>query len=242
MKRLGLKSPVRTKQRCFDHHKCGCPRSLFWALGTFSSAIISQLIRYSILPIPTRQRDLGHPLKSKLLCALLRKSRIGILLGAVLLPEILFAQAIHAPVLHRRDEPERGPQTITEVHGAPVLPDEASGEYLLGQPGEVIEIILEPQGRLTGYISVFGNRDSDRGTPLTFLFHHTSVAGEQFSFETATVHGVWYSFSGSIRKGEVQSRAEEGFYRLTGTMEEHDTAAGTVQKRNVDLKLSRSAS
>jgi hypothetical protein len=170
------------------------------------------------------------------------KNYIRILFSATFLPGITLAQAIHAPVLHHRDEPERGLQTVTEVHGQPVLSDDVSGEYLLGEPGEVIEIILERQGHLTGYISVFGNHDSDRGTPLTFLFHHTSVSGEQIRFETVTVHGVWYGFAGSIRRGEAKTRAEEGFYRLSGTLEEHDTAGGTVQKRNVDLKLSRSAS
>lgn len=235
MKRLGLKRREGTEQRCFDSHECAFPRSR-WDLGTFSSAIIFKLIHPWTLPkLRSRKRDLGypHPLKSKLVFEFLS--------GAVLLPGLLLAQAIHAPVLHRRDEPERGPQTITEVHGAPVLPDDASGEYLLGQPGEVVEIILEQQGRLTGYISAFGNRDSDRGTPLTFLFHHTSVSGEQISFETITVHSTWYSFVGSIQRGDAKTRAEDGFYRLIGTLEEHDTAAGTVQKRNVDLKLSHSS-
>jgi hypothetical protein len=127
-----------------------------------------------------------------------------------------------------------------EVHGQPVLSDDASGEYILGQPGEVIQIILEQQGHLTGYISIFGDHDSDRGTPLTFLFQHTAVSGEQVRFETGIVHGVWYGFRGMIVRGAAKSHAEEGYYHLTGSMEEHDVVAGTVQRRNVDLKLSRS--
>jgi hypothetical protein len=152
---------------------------------------------------------------------------------------MLIAQAMHVPVLHRRDEPLSGPQTEAEIHGQPVIPDEASGEYGFGQPGEVIQIILEPSGRLTGYISKFGSHESDRGAPLTFPFFHTLVSGEQIQFETSTIHGVWYSFRGSIARDTAKGRSEEGYYRLSGLMEEHDTAAATVQKRNVDLKLSR---
>lgn len=152
----------------------------------------------------------------------------------------LLGQDIHPPVLHHRGDPAPSPQTDAEVRGTPVLPEDASGEYGFGQPGEVIQIILEPQGRLTGYISKLGDHDSDRGTPLTLIFRHTSVSGEQIQFETGTVHGVWFAFRGSILRGTAKDRREEGYFRLVGTLEEHDVAAGTLQKRNVDLKLSRS--
>lgn len=165
------------------------------------------------------------------------------LIGAV--PLFLFAvslpaQDIHPPVLRHRGDPVPSLQTDAEVHGAPVLPEDASGEYGFGQPGEVIQIILEPQGRLTGYISKFGDHDSDRGTPLTLIFRHTSVSGEQIQFETGTIHGVWFAFRGSILRGVPKDRSEGGLFRLVGTLEEHDVAAGTLQKRNVDLKLSKS--
>jgi hypothetical protein len=152
----------------------------------------------------------------------------------------LYAQDIHPPVLHHRGDPVPSPQTQAEIHGTPVLPDDASGEYGFGEPGEVIQIILEPQGRLTGYISKFGDHDSDRGAPLTLIFRHTSVSGEQIQFETGTIHGVWFAFHGSILRGVAKSRSEEGYFHLVGTLEEHDVAAGTLQKRNVDLKLSKS--
>lgn len=171
---------------------------------------------------------------------ILRANRLCLSLLAVIVPGFLVAQAIHPPVLHRRNEQELGQQTMMEVHGQPILSEDASGEYNLGQPGEVIQIILEQQGHLTGYISILGDHDSDRGTPLTFMFHHTSVSGEQVQFATGTVHGVWYGFHGSILRGAARSHSEEGYYRLTGVLEEHDMAAGTTQKRNVDLKLSRS--
>jgi hypothetical protein len=172
----------------------------------------------------------------------LQISLLCLLIIAAIRSGPLSAQVMQSPVLHLRNEPSRQPQIVTEIHGRPVLPDEASGEYGFGQPGEVIQIILEPPGRLTGYISRFGNHESDQGTPLTFLFLRTSVAGEQIQFETNTVHGVWYSFRGSITRGTAETRSQEGYYRLSGLLEEHDLAAGSVQKRNLDLKLSRSSS
>jgi hypothetical protein len=154
-----------------------------------------------------------------------------------------FAQSQSTPVLHRRIETESLDQmdSTTVSRGRTTLPSDASGEYSLGQSGEAVEIDLQPN-RLGGYISRFGDRMSDQGTPLTFFFATSALNGEQLSFTTHKVHGVWFSFVGTIVRGSVSSRAQDGYYRLDGRMVLHDDANGTAQERQVSLPLTKESS
>lgn len=144
------------------------------------------------------------------------------------------------PALHRRAE---GPglaeqETETRSSGHTTLPPQASGQYLLGEDGESIEIDLEPD-RLSGYVSRFGDRAADQGEPLTFFISRAVLDGQRLSFLTRQVHGEWLSFSGVIVRGEARSRAQQGYYRLEGRLVRHDSLHGTEQSREVSLPLAR---
>jgi hypothetical protein len=120
------------------------------------------------------------------------------------------------------------------------LPDEASGAYALSpNPAEVIEIILNGDGdavRLQGYLTRVGDGESDRGAPLSFFFARTTVGPTQLTFITRQVHGIWWSFAGTIERGSVQTSAQKGYYFLNGTLTEHfDT--GQSAPRRVSLPL-----
>jgi hypothetical protein len=144
------------------------------------------------------------------------------------------------PALHRRIEASSldGADSSTISRGRTTLPLDASGEYSLGQSGETVQIDLEPK-YLGGYISRFGDRMSDQGTPLTFFFATSALNGQQLSFTTRKVHGVWFSFVGTIVRGNASTRAEEGYYRLEGRMVLHDDASGTQQARDVSLQMTK---
>ena len=81
------------------------------------------------------------------------------------------------PVLHRRsynqvdDDLDYG----TRSSGRTILPLEASGEYSLGSGG-MVDVELQPD-RLSGFITRLGDRESDEGTPLTFFFATSRLAG-----------------------------------------------------------------
>jgi hypothetical protein len=134
-----------------------------------------------------------------------------------------FAQQQAEPRLQRREE------ALEEIGiyrpGRSNLPDEASGSYALStNPAEVIEIILngqDDQVRLQGYVTRIGQGVSDRGASLTYFFARTTVSPSQLTFMTRQVHGVWWSFTGSIERGSAQMSTEKGFYYLTGTLTEH---------------------
>ncbi len=152
----------------------------------------------------------------------------------------IHAQTADAPKLHHRGDPSTSdhPIVVKPVRGSPLLPEDASGEYMLGRPGEFIEITIQ-FGDLSGYISRLGDGESDQGTPLTFFFDQTSLRGQQLSFTTRQVHGVWYSFTGTIQRGTGKTREDDGYYMLVGELLEHDTARKTEIRRTVALKSGR---
>lgn len=127
------------------------------------------------------------------------------------------------------------------VPGHSDLPDEASGSYALSpNPAEVVEIILNNEGdgnvRLQGYLTRIGDGVSDRGAPLTYFFERSTVGPEKLTFITRQVHSVWWSFSGTIDRGSVQSSAQKGYYFLNGMLTEHfDNGQSAPQRVSLPL-------
>jgi hypothetical protein len=147
-------------------------------------------------------------------------------------------QQAPSPRLQRRQ------QALAEdgvfLPGRTNLPNEASGAYALSpNPAEVIEIILNGEDdavRLQGYLTRVGDGESDRGAPLSFFFARTTVGPTQLTFITRQVHGIWWSFAGTIERGSVETSAQKGYYFLNGTLTEHfDT--GQSAPRRVSLPL-----
>jgi hypothetical protein len=102
----------------------------------------------------------------------------------------------------------------------------------------MIDVELQPD-RLSGYITRFGDRESDEGTPLTFFFATSRLAGQRLSFTTRQVHGVWFSFDGTIVRGTARTRDQQGYYLLQGQLILHDVATQTQQARMVSLPMAR---
>ena len=142
------------------------------------------------------------------------------------------------PQLHKRSEQKDETQrSYTNPQVPSKLPSEASGEYQLGKPGDVIEIILDSNG-LTGYISMLGKSDHDKEAPLTYFFDETQLDARTLSFTTRPVHGQWYSFEGTVVRGPAATRDKEGYYLLKGKLTLHGTQG--EQPRMVALPLARS--
>ena len=146
-------------------------------------------------------------------------------------------RAAPQPVLHRRTYNDDELDIGARSSGRTMLPQEASGEYSLGSGG-IIELDLQPD-RLSGFITRLGDRESDEGTPLTFFFATSRLAGQQLAFTTRQVHGVWFSFEGTVVRGSARARDQQGYYMLQGRLVLHDVASQTEQARMVSLPLAR---
>ena len=105
---------------------------------------------------------------------------------------------------------------------APATPD-YSGMYTFLREGEFVQVTVEDQGRVTGFVSRYGDLDSDRGAFLDQFFKEGKLDGNKLTFTTETVHGVWYEFKGSAERGEGKNPGDEAYYVLKGTLVQHTT-------------------
>ncbi len=97
--------------------------------------------------------------------------------------------------------------------------------YSFQRDGEFVQLTIEDEGRVTGFVSRYGDSESDRGAFLDQFFKQGKLDGTKLSFTTDTVHGVWYDFKGTVERGEGKTPADEAFYVLKGTLAEYRTDA-----------------
>lgn len=116
--------------------------------------------------------------------------------------------------------------------------EDISGMYSFLKEGEFVQLIVEP-GKVTGYISREGDMESDRGQFLDQFFERASIHGHDLSFVTKPVHGVWFDFKGRCERGPAQTRAEDAYYLLRGTLTEFRSDASkktTSHSREVEFR------
>src|SRR5712692_5385077 len=98
---------------------------------------------------------------------------------------------------------------------APVS-DDYSGMYSFLKDGEFVQITIEDKGSVSGFVSRFGDSESDRGTFLNQFFKSGKSEGNKLNFATENVHGVWFAFEGAFNRGAGKKPDEEGYYLLRG--------------------------
>lgn len=96
-----------------------------------------------------------------------------------------------------------------------------SGMYSFLEEGEFVQISLEGQGKVTGFISRFGDLPSDKGAFLDQFFKTGSIDGSRLAFTTVAVHGTWFEFKGAVRRGPGKTPDEEGYYVIYGKLTKH---------------------
>jgi hypothetical protein len=122
---------------------------------------------------------------------------------------------------------------------APLPGSEYSGMYSFLRDGEFVQVTVESQGRVTGFVSRYGDLESDRGAFLDHFFKQGKLDGNKLTFTTETVHGVWFEFRGTVERGEGKKAGDEAYYLLKGTLTEYsiDGAKKTSSRsREVALK------
>ena len=116
---------------------------------------------------------------------------------------------------------------------------EYSGMYNFLREGEFVQLTVEDQGHVTGFVSRFGDSESDRGAFLDHFFKQGKLDGHNLAFTTQTVHGVWFEFRGTVERGEGKKTGDEAYYVLKGTLTENATDEAkktTSRSREVALK------
>jgi hypothetical protein len=99
-----------------------------------------------------------------------------------------------------------------------------SGMYSFQKEGEFMQITLEDKGAVSGFISRYGDSESDKGTFLDQFIKSGTSNGKQLSFTTESVHGVSYTFEGAFDRGPGKKPEDDGYYILRGTLTRNLTA------------------
>jgi hypothetical protein len=102
---------------------------------------------------------------------------------------------------------------------APAKPaEDYSGAYSFLQDGELLQLNIEDEGKVTGFIQRYGDTETDHGLFLDHFFKDGKLEGKNLSFSTKTVHWVWYDFKGTIERGDGKKAGDEAYYVLKGTL------------------------
>jgi hypothetical protein len=112
-------------------------------------------------------------------------------------------------------QPPAGKSTAKPLPGS-----EFSGMYSFLREGEFVQVSVEEAGRVSGFVSRFGDLDSDKGAFLDQFFKTGKLDGNALTFTTEVVHGIGYQFKGTIERGEGKKPGDEGYYVLKGTLTE----------------------
>ena|SRR5437868_14821420 len=116
----------------------------------------------------------------------------------------------------------------------PTGPD-YSGMYSFLRDGEFVQVTVEDQGRVTGFVSRFGDLESDKGQFLDQFFKSGKLDGNKLAFTTETVHGVWFEFAGTIDRGPGKNPGDEAYYVLNGKLTESNTDSKKVSSKSREV-------
>ncbi len=112
--------------------------------------------------------------------------------------------------------------------------------YTFLKEGEFVQVTVEDEGRVTGFISRFGDGDSDKGAFLDQFFKSGKLDGNKLSFTTDLVHGVGFDFKGSVERGDGKNPGDDAYFVLKGTLTENVTDVNkkvTSHSRDVVFKM-----
>ena len=131
-------------------------------------------------------------------------------------------------------------QTATPQNPPPAKPaEDYSGAYFFLQDGELVQLNIEDEGKVTGFIQRFGDGETDRGLLLDHFFKDAKLEGKNLTFSTKAVHGVSYDFKGTVERGDGKKPGDEAYYVLQGTLVQSNVDSQqktTTKTRDVVLK------
>jgi hypothetical protein len=115
-----------------------------------------------------------------------------------------------------------------------------SGMYSFLREGEFLQIKVDKQGQVTGFVSRYGDTETDSDTFLDHFLKGGKLTGNQIGFSTETVHGLAYEFHGAVERGEGKNPGDEAYYVLKGTLTENrvdDAKKTTSRSQDVVLRM-----
>ena len=158
---------------------------------------------------------------------------ISAIVGAMLLSVELMAQ-------EAKPSGDAGTKAGSAAQADPNNGHAYSGMYTFLKEGEFVQVTVQDAGQVTGFISRFGEGESDKGAFLDQFFKSGKLEGNKLSFTTDLVHGVTFDFKGTVERGEGKSPGDEAYFVLKGTLTENESDVNkkvTARSREVLFKM-----
>ncbi len=121
-------------------------------------------------------------------------------------------------------------------------PSQWSGMYEFVKEGEFVQLTVEDQAHVTGFISRYdesGGKDKE-GAFLDQYFKSAKLDGNKLSFATEVAQGVSFDFKGTVERGAGQNPGDEAYFVLKGTLSKNTTDATkkvSASSREVTLNM-----
>ena len=113
-----------------------------------------------------------------------------------------------------------------------------SGMFTFLKEGEFVQITLE-DGALSGFISRFGETESDKGQFIDQFFDKATLESDHFYFKTKPVHALWYEFDGTLTVLPGKHVGDDGYRVMRGKLIVHASDAkgnDKASEKTVELK------
>ncbi|MGO9084234.1 MAG: hypothetical protein ACLQBK_03335 [Candidatus Sulfotelmatobacter sp.] len=141
---------------------------------------------------------------------------------------LIFIVAAGAAVLSARAVAQQSPPASKPAEQSAAEKNTPGGRvysemYTFLKEGEFVQVTVEDDGSITGFISRFGNGESDKGAFLDQFFKTGKLDGNKLNFTTEIVHGVSFDFKGTVERGEGKNPGDEAYFVLKGTLTENVT-------------------
>jgi hypothetical protein len=142
--------------------------------------------------------------------------RMALAIGSALL--FLSLQIAAQKTQNSSQSSSQQPPNTAKTAAPETAPDDYSGMYSFLQEGEFVQLTVEDDGSVTGFVSRYGDQPSDQGAFLNQFFKKAKLDGNKLTFTTQTVHGIWYEFSGSIDRTADKKPGDDGYYVMKGSL------------------------
>lgn len=152
------------------------------------------------------------------------------------------AKAVSTPDVRQQTKPADQPAQANSAPANKEAKDgrQYSGMYTFLKEGEFVQVTVEDDGHVTGFVSRYGDGESDKGAFLDQFFKSAKLEDNRLSFTTDIVHGVFFDFKGTVERGEGKNPGDEAYFVLKGTLTENSSDTNkkvTSHSREVVLKM-----
>ena len=116
--------------------------------------------------------------------------------------------------------------------------NDPSGVYAFLKDGEFVQLTVE-DGKVSGFISRFGETESDKGEFIDQFFDKATLEGDHLYFNTKTVHALWYELDGTLAVVPGKHVGDEGYRVIRGKLTVHASDAkgnDRASEKAVELK------